>query len=311
MPRPDLAKPIPEADVSSILPPNDNYEYFRDHLEHPFDARVGMMPWVTTSWCADAALLAYFDEARVRWECNRAGSHETQFLEQANTQCFIARTDQFALVAFRGTTILKPGANLTLSDIRGSANAAFDALRDVLTDAAIIPRGNVHAGFRQALSAVWPQLQAFRTKHPALPMWFTGHSLGGALAVLAADRYNRAGGSVGGVYTFGCPVVGDKKFARKYALLNRTFRFVNNNDWLPKLELGYQHIGQLRYITSQGDISAETNLADQLAGAASHALDIFKSWAKFNFDVIPSDALRDHAPIYYATHLWNYYVHQL
>ncbi len=311
MPRPDLAKPIPEATVSDIFPPNDNYEYFRDHLEHPFDARVGMMPWVTTSWCADAALLAYFDEARVHWEGDRAGFHETQFIDEANTQCFIARTDQFALVAFRGTTVLKPGANLTLSHIRGSANAAFDALRDVLTNAAIIPSNNVHIGFRKALEAVWPQLQDLLTAHPALPVWFTGHSLGGALAVLAADRYDQAGGSVGGVYTFGCPVVGDQNFTRNYRLQNRTFRFVNNNDWLPKLDIGYQHIGQARYITSQGDISAEINLIDQLAGAVRHTSGLLKSWATFNFDMIPSDSLCDHAPIYYATRLWNYYVNQL
>ncbi len=79
MPRLDLVKPIPNADVASIFPPNENYEYFREHLEHPFDATAAFR-WGTASWCADAALLAYFDEARVRWECIRAGFHQTQFI---------------------------------------------------------------------------------------------------------------------------------------------------------------------------------------------------------------------------------------
>ncbi len=315
MPRPDLIKPIPEANVSSVFPPNENYEYFQDHLEHSLDATVRSFQWVTASWLADAALLAYFDEARVRWECDRAGFYEAGFIERQNTQCVLASTDQYALVAFRGTTVLKPGANLTLKDIRGSANAAFDAFRDVLTDSSLIPSGNVHRGFQEALDAVWPQLQAFQTNHPSLPVWFTGHSLGGALAVLAADRYAKAGGPVGGVYTFGCPVIGNHDFLQDYALPDRTFRFVNNNDWLPALDIGYQHVGQLRYITSTGAIEDEANplgqILDKFKGSASHAFDTLKSWTTFNFDVIPSDALRDHAPIYYATRIWNYYVNQL
>lgn len=308
MPRPDLAKPIPASDPENIFPPNENYDYFRDHLEHPFNPNGESLQWVNASWCADAALLAYFAQDRVHWECDRAGFHDITFIDEENTQCFIARTDQFALIAFRGTTVLKPGANLTLSDIRGSANAAFDSLRDVLTDASIIPSHNVHLGFRTALDAVWSQIEAFQANHRDLPVWFTGHSLGAALAVLAANQYQSP---VGGVYTFGAPVIGDQNFTRNYRLPNHTYRFVNNNDWLPKLNIGYQHIGQLRYISSQGDIRAETNLIDQLTGTVSHAFDVVKNWATFKFDTIPSDAFRDHAPIYYATHIWNYYVHQL
>lgn len=315
MPRPDLEKSLPEADVNGIFPPNEKYEYFPDHLEHPFDTQPGSTRWVTASWCADAALLAYFDEARVHWERDRAGFHQIQFIDRANTQCFIANTDQFAIVAFRGTTVLKLGANLRVSDIRGSANAAFDAFRDVLTDASVIPNDNLHGGFRKALDAVWPQLQAFQQNHPELPVWFTGHSLGGALAVLAADRYKKLNDQVGGVYTFGCPVMGNHDFVKSYALHDHTFRFVNNNDWLPALDIGYQHVGQLRYITSAGAIEDESNplgkILDKFKGSASHALDTLKSWTTFNFDVIPSDALRDHAPIYYATRVWNYYVNQL
>ncbi|MCA9453043.1 MAG: hypothetical protein KC584_10520, partial [Nitrospira sp.] len=54
--------------------------------------------------------------------------------------------------------------------------------------------------------------------------WFTGHSLGAALATLAADRY----GDVQGLYTFGSPLVGDEGFARDFYVSG--YRFVNNND---------------------------------------------------------------------------------
>ncbi len=52
-------------------------------------------------------------------------------------------------------------------------------------------------------------------------VWFTGHSLGGALATLAAGRYERAPE----VYTFGAPRVGDGEHVK--SLDTPVYRFVN------------------------------------------------------------------------------------
>ncbi|HEX4946681.1 MAG TPA: lipase family protein [Blastocatellia bacterium] len=303
-----MLKPIPAADYNSIVPPNENYEYFWRSSEHPFALRPGSFAWSNAAWCADAALLAYFDKNRIEQKSRHVGFAKLTVLSEGNTQCFIAQTEQFAIVAFRGTTLLKPGVNLRWSDLRGSADATLDAFLDVLTDANIVPREDVHSGFQEALDLVWSKLQA---EFPPVPIWFTGHSLGGALAVLAADRQQKQNGRVGGVYTFGCPVIGGQRFQNNFALTDRTFRFVNNNDWLPKLEAVYQHIGQVRYITRQGEMSHEISRQDQIEGALTHGLNVVKNWARLKSNLIPSDSLCDHAPIYYATHLWNYYVQHL
>ncbi len=74
------------------------------------------------------------------------------------------------------------------------------------------PRGGrVHRGFRTMLMELWDEvstaLEAVR-----VPLFYTGHSLGGALATLAASlRPPQA------VYTFGAPRIGDAAFAETLA----------------------------------------------------------------------------------------------
>jgi hypothetical protein len=79
-------------------------------------------------------------------------------------------------------------------------------------------------------------------------VWFTGHSLGGALATLAAGRYERAPE----VYTFGAPRVGDGEYVE--SLDTPVYRIVNGRDVVPKLPVRgpYRHAGAEKYIDGEG-----------------------------------------------------------
>ena len=109
--------------------------------------------------------------------------------------------------------------------------------------------GKVHRGFNTALESVAEQLDA--AIHPEDPrrLWITGHSLGGALAMLFALRLKiRRGREVAGVYTFGQPRLGNIPFSLGYddALKARTFRVVHAEDIVPRVPwlLGsYRHAG--------------------------------------------------------------------
>ena len=75
--------------------------------------------------------------------------------------------------------------------------------------------------------------------HDIKQVIFTGHSLGGALAVVAAARSKY----VGEVYTFGQPRVGNRKYSKQ--VKSKVYRFVNNNDIVPRIPppLVFRHQG--------------------------------------------------------------------
>ncbi|KAL8234121.1 hypothetical protein R6Q59_020221 [Mikania micrantha] len=147
--------------------------------------------------------------------------------------------------------------------------------------------GKVHMGFMKALglqkNTSWPKeigehmnddetyayykiRQDLRQKldeNPTARFIVTGHSLGGALAVLfpAILGYHREFKllkRLAGVYTFGQPRVGDDEFCRFMENLlgaQRYFRFVYGNDIVPRIpfddsDLMFKHFGYCYYFNS-------------------------------------------------------------
>ena len=113
---------------------------------------------------------------------------------------------------------------------------------------------------------VWPamrvNLRALRKERGPLPLWLTGHSLGGAMATLAASELIHADEPFYGVYTFGQPRCGDRDFARTFnnEAKSRFFRFQNNNDIVTRIParlMGYSHVGTFVYISSEGELSTD------------------------------------------------------
>ena len=69
------------------------------------------------------------------------------------------------------------------------------------------------------------------------PLWVTGHSLGGALALLAAWRLQRNFITVHEIVTFGAPMIGNEAAARAFEqeFAGKIFRYVNFEDPVPLL----------------------------------------------------------------------------
>lgn len=89
-----------------------------------------------------------------------------------------------------------------------------------------------HHGFYGAINSIAGDLIERAAWAKRIPLFVTGHSLGGALAILGAKILKGAGFFVQGVYTFGCPRVGNKRFAETYdcVLGDRTYCFENEED---------------------------------------------------------------------------------
>ena len=89
--------------------------------------------------------------------------------------------------------------------------------------------GHVHKGFNQAFKSVEPQIHRCLRGVEDYPLYFTGHSLGGALATLAT--WYTAGKRQAACYTFGAPRVGDSRLLERFR--TPIYRIVNGADPVP------------------------------------------------------------------------------
>jgi hypothetical protein len=140
-------------------------------------------------------------------------------------------------------------------------------------------------------------------------IWLTGHSLGAALATLAADRFQ----DVQGLYTFGSPRVGDRQFQKNFQL--RAYRVVNGDDIVARVPPKgiYRHVGALKFIDHQGRIDDGLDVneaADPPCRDASEVCDDLKETKPSGSAKLIPDAIRDHVPLLYAIFLWNRFVHK-
>lgn len=296
---------LPVISLDKLAPPYPDYPYFEGHESRPFRHFTTMFDMQNAWWLIEAATLVYAEEDFVTPRFHAAGLSEVRFFHgrHTDTQCYVAGNDQFVIVAFRGTEIRKrPGS----TDYR-------NIVADVKTDADLRlvdsrQGGKVHQGFKQALDEVW-EGEGLRDyiagkDNGSRSIWFTGHSLGAALATLAADRY----GKVQGLYTFGSPRVGDTDFKNDFHI--STYRFVNNNDIVARVPPPglYCHVGELKYIDSRGRIHDNPGLWERTVDSiVGDALYMFNSLGQIRngFAKLIPDAIVDHVPLLYATHIWN------
>jgi hypothetical protein len=97
-----------------------------------------------------------------------------------------------------------------------------------------------HRGFMTALADIWDPLFAAvdaEMKKKERPLWLTGHSLGGALALLAGWRFLQNFVSVFRIYTFGAPMVGNPAAVQAFdkEFKGQISRFVHEPDPVPHL----------------------------------------------------------------------------
>ena len=240
------------------------------------------------AWASD---FSYYPEAEAKPKFRDELGLDARLFSVGNTQAYVATNGDHIVVAFRGT----------------EAPTSLEGVKDwLLTDAAnllIVPEGRLgtdlaaagvgarfHQGFVNALADIWePVYQTVDQEMKATerPLWITGHSLGGALALLAAWLFLRRMVNVHQIYTFGGPMIGnqaavaamDREFAGKI------FRYVNVPDPVPKLPTVSLVANQ--YTHCQQEIMLG------VAGAAGAAADFFQQLGKKTVDGILNATLLD------------------
>jgi triacylglycerol lipase len=292
-----ISEVLPKISWETITPPYSNYNYFQDNQLQPFQYEARNFNLVNAWWLIEASILAYSEENLIKEKLTLAGIPEMRFFSGPSTQCYAANNDHWVFVVFRGTEINRRNGLFDFQNIIDDLKADFNFQ---LVDSG--RAGKVHKGFKKALDEVWVEaglLDYIKSKDDGKrTFWFAGHSLGAALATLAADRYN----NVHGLYTYGSPRVGDEEFVKNY--LVPVFRVVNNNDLVTQLPppIIYRHVGMMKYLDSTGLLYENSELSEKLFDENSKKIsDIPRS----GIGLVVPDAILDHVPLIYSLYLWN------
>jgi len=219
----------PLADLNNLPTPPVNRAAYSDR-----------MAWIM----AQMAKLAYipFEESdlgmeQLEYSLQSGWFNLMKTFNKKGTQAFLAKNDEFAVLAFRGTQPTR------WEDVRTDLRALKQKTIE----------GKVHRGFKEAFDDVRDEIFDIVDKSIGkdLPLYITGHSLGAALATVATQELEeKFDDLIAACYTFGSPRVGDGKYEK--SIKAPVYRIVNTTDivTLVPIFLGtFMHVGDPRYLS--------------------------------------------------------------
>ncbi|PCJ19605.1 MAG: hypothetical protein COB02_07615 [Candidatus Cloacimonadota bacterium] len=272
-----IVKTLSDLNVAAKLGTEINYKYLEFSKSAPIilDSRYHLE---NAAWFSDLSSLAYedFEYAKKVTLSNGFSDFLRIHSKKTGTDCFVVYDDKIMILVFRGTEI--------------------NSVKDLYIDSKALQTktpygGSVHIGFYNALNSVWPQLssviQTIRKDKKKRKLFITGHSLGAALATMAANRMEK---KVLACYTFGSPRVGNWAFKRSYKV--PTYRFVNSADIITRVPFGltnkgiYRHVGKIKHLDAVGNVFPRA--LDKIERLYSLGLNwkLIKLWKSFRVSVI-------------------------
>lgn len=233
-------------------------------------------------YLADASDFAYLPEATGVPKYQSELGLTAKLISVGNTQAYVGSDDDHLVVAFRGSEGPVTVDGLKDWFVTNADNLLIQPEGPLSTEFLAAGVGaRWHQGFVNAVTAIWDPLYAevsARQQEKERCLWITGHSLGGALAMLASWLFFRRTMKPHQVYTFGGPMVGNKvvaeAFDREFA--GKIFRYVNGPDPVPLLPMmslaanDFVHAGKM---LPESAAAAAANLISYLADAAGGMID--------------------------------------
>ncbi len=220
--------------MTAVLAQQNNFEYA------PLLGPVRRLSFLRQSLLfAELSKIAYYQPSIAGITARQLGFEYYRFFDRDGAQAYIFGNQDDYVVVCRGTEPTE------WNDIRADINV-FMAIAETV--------GRVHRGFKREVDDLWPRLEIALRENDK-PLWFTGHSLGGAMATICAGRCKLAEipSNPEGLFTYGSPRVGDRRYINYVKIPH--YRWVNNNDIVcrvPPRILGYRHSGDEFYFDARG-----------------------------------------------------------
>lgn len=221
---------------AELLHPGDDHDFFDRGVIPPFNPALSDFDRDNAWWLAELSRLVYRHDVPEKEPLTpsrafflaKVGLHEVKFFHGPKTSAqailVLSMAPAWAAVVFRGTEQEIGDFAADLADLH------------VTSDPNVV---DVHGGFKAQLDEIWPDIERVLATLTC-PIFYSGHSLGAALATLAAARRPAQA-----TYAFGCPLVGNNAFAQSIAR-RPIHRVVGGRDIVtavPPPQFGFVHAG--------------------------------------------------------------------
>jgi pimeloyl-ACP methyl ester carboxylesterase len=270
----------------------NEYFKFKDLLSPPIKraAYSDRTAWLMAVMSQLAYLIFEKDDAELKSALSGADFALVRFFNCDGTQAFLAKrdSDNMAVLAFRGTEKEDPRDIITDLDARFYKDEKG---------------AKIHDGFYRAFKCVEQDIHSEVEKIKDCSLYVAGHSLGGALALIATRALDSD--NLAACYTFGSPKVGNEEFDDDikppiYRIVNafdivpfspptHIFEILNLLPWkwsksLAITFLGYTHHGDMRFLShcdksKEVEVIANYNEFLRLAGLWTHRKESVKHHA--------------------------------
>jgi triacylglycerol lipase len=282
----------------ALLNPGGSNHYFATNAFVPFKVNASGFSVVNAWWLSELCRLIYKKdpEETGRWDSiptrndilNTVHLQEQRFFNTGKAQCAIITSKKeiknaFTVLVFRGT-----------SGKLGNWIHNFNAFPGKW------PRGGwVHKGFRKVFDGIWDDV------HTELlsinrPIFYTGHSLGAAMATLAASFKPPQA-----LYTFGSPRVGNADFINSLKNI-QIYRVINGRDIVSStppslMSFKFLHAGVPYYLHHKYHPGFSTDRLKEESDGLEEKSTSTLSINFFRWFPPPPKFLSVHAPINYTT----------
>ena len=236
---------------------------------------------------AQLSAIAYDELKDARQSAKRLGFTKTVLIDIEGAQCYVFSNKHDVAISCRGT---EPS----------QMNDIYADLEIFKADS--VSGNKIHQGFKEEVDKIYKDIKKLvQLNGEFKDIWVCGHSLGGAMATILAQRLEYSDGyDVHTLYTYGSPRAGGPKFKAWCDKHLNHQTFINNKDVVPCVPsvLRWRHNGKVNYIKSNGEI---TNLGRwSTERIRDKGLSLLKTILRGRLDIIADHNIDD-----YIMHLEN------